>query len=108
MRKFLIFSAVILLSGCGFFNQSSPHSKVETLAYQCDEGPLVVQEDTTYHQVSFLLGDEFLVLTQGLSGTGKRFTDGVYVYWVQKDTATVYRHDWVELHNCKQQPASAV
>ncbi|HHI2554938.1 MliC family protein [Klebsiella aerogenes] len=102
MRKLLIFMAATLLSGCAYFNQHTQHSTIETLTYQCDEGPLVVQENTTYHQASFLMGDEFLILTQGLSCSGKRFTDGVYVYWAQKDTATVYRHDWVELHNCKQ------
>lgn len=96
----------MFFAGCSNYEQPVQHPQINVLIYQCDEGPLVVQEDITNKQASFLMGDEFLVLNQGLSCSGKRFTDGVYAYWTQKDSAIVYKHDWTVLHHCIIQSTS--
>ena len=42
---------------------------------------------------------------RGLSASGARYTDGVYVFWSKGDTATVYKRDRIVLDNCQLQTA---
>jgi membrane-bound inhibitor of C-type lysozyme len=76
----------------------------DTLAYQCDEKPLTVKINQTRQQASFVLDNQQLTLQQGLSASGARYTDGVYVFWSKGDGATVYKHDRNVLNNCQLIP----
>ncbi len=76
----------------------------DTLAYQCDEKPLTVKINQTRQQASFVLDNQQLTLQQGLSASGARYTDGVYVFWSKGDGATVYKHDRIVLNNCQLIP----
>jgi len=66
--------------------------------------PLPVKITQTRQQASFVLDNQQLTLQQGLSASGARYTDGVYVFWSKGDGATVYKHDRIVLNNCQLIP----
>jgi len=101
MKKILIICLPALLAGCSYYNQFVERMHTDTLAYQCDEKPLTVKINQTRQQASFVLDNQQLTLQQGLSASGARYTDGVYVFWSKGDGATVYKHDRIVLNNCQ-------
>lgn len=104
MKKILIIFLPALLAGCSYYNQFVERMHTDTLAYQCDEKPLTVKINQTRQQASFVLDNQQLTLQQGLSASGARYTDGVYVFWSKGDGATVYKRDRIVLNNCQLIP----
>ncbi|MDU6109359.1 MAG: MliC family protein [Klebsiella pneumoniae] len=82
MKKILIAVVPFMLAGCSYYNQFVERMQTDTLEYQCDQKP-----------------------SEGLSASGARYTDGVYVFWSKGDTATVYKRDRIVLDNCQLQTA---
>lgn len=103
MKKLLIACVPVLLAGCSTYNQFVERMNTDTLEYQCDEKPLTVKLNHPREEVSFVLDNKPLTLTQGLSASGARYTDGIYVFWSKGDSATVYHRDHVVLDNCQLQ-----
>lgn len=107
MKKLLVLTLPALLAGCSYYNTfySSMMDKMntDTLAYQCDEKPLTVTLNHSRQEVSFVYDNNALHLKQGMSASGARYTDGIYVFWSKGDSATVYRHDRIVLNNCQLQ-----
>ena len=101
MKKIAIACLPALLAGCSYYNQFVEQMHTDTLAYQCDEKPLTVKRNNPRQQVSFVLDGKLLTLQQGLSASGTRYTDGVYVFWSQGESATVYKRDRLALNNCQ-------
>ncbi|MDP9767828.1 C-type lysozyme inhibitor [Kosakonia cowanii] len=104
MKKILIVCLPALLAGCSYYNQFVERMHTDTLAYKCDEKPLTVKINQTRQQASFVLDNQQLTLQQGLSASGARYTDGVYVFWSKGNGATVYKHDRIVLNNCQLIP----
>ncbi|AJF73496.1 MULTISPECIES: C-type lysozyme inhibitor [Raoultella] len=105
MKKILIAVIPFMLAGCSYYNQFAERMQTDTLEYQCDQKPLTVHLNNVRQQVSFIYDNQQLNLQQGLSASGARYTDGVYVFWSKGDGATVYKHDRVVLENCQLQTA---
>lgn len=103
MKKLLIACVPVLLAGCSTYNQYVDRMNTDTLEYQCEEKPLTVKLNHPRQEVSFVLDNKPLILTQGLSASGARYTDGIYVFWSKGDSATVYHRDRVVLENCQLQ-----
>ncbi len=79
MRKGLTVVAMVMLSGCSLMHKSSPAP--ETLHYRCGTLPLTVTLDNAKDQVSFIMDGKPLTLTQTVSASGARYSDGQYVFW---------------------------
>lgn len=103
MKKLLVATFTLLLAGCSYYNSFVERMQTDTLQYQCDEKPLTVKLNNQKQQVNFVYDNDYLSLTQGLSASGVRYTDGVYVFWSKGDGATVYRKDTIVLNNCQLQ-----
>jgi membrane-bound inhibitor of C-type lysozyme len=95
--------APLMLSGCSYYNQFVERMNTDTLQYQCDEKPLTVHLNNTRQQVDFIYDNQQQTLTQGISASGARYTDGIYVFWSKGDSATVYKRDRIVLNNCQLQ-----
>ncbi|MEA1065096.1 C-type lysozyme inhibitor [Erwinia sp. HR93] len=107
MKKLFILLLPCMLAGCSYYNSlysaMQDRFQTDTLEYQCDEKPLTVKLNNARQEVRFLYENDMLALKQGMSASGTRYTDGVYVFWSKGNEATVYRHDTVVLHNCRLQ-----
>ncbi|VYU59054.1 C-type lysozyme inhibitor [Metakosakonia massiliensis] len=103
MKKIVIACLPALLAGCSYYNQFVERMNTDTLEYQCDEKPLSVKLNQPRQEVSFVYDDKVHTLTQGLSASGTRYTDGIYVFWSKGESATVYKRDRVVLDNCQLQ-----
>ena len=103
MKKLLLVLLPSLLAGCSYYDNMVERMHTDTLAYQCDEKPLTVSLNNTSQEVSFIYNDKPLRLKQGLSASGTRYTDGIYVFWSKGDTANVYEKDRIVLNNCQLQ-----
>jgi membrane-bound inhibitor of C-type lysozyme len=101
MKKILIACLPALLAGCSYYNQFVERMNTDTLEYQCEEKPLTVKLNKTRQEARFIFDNKPLALEQGLSASGARYTDGVYVFWSKGDTATVYKRDRIVLNNCQ-------
>ena len=110
MKKLLLIAAPLLLSGCSVYNQLVERMQTDTLEYRCDEKPLTVKLNNPRQEASFVYDDavlrkarrlERLTLKQGISASGARYTDGIYVFWSKGDSATVYKRDRIVLNNCQ-------
>jgi len=101
MKKWLIMLVPVMLAGCSTYNQFVERMHTDTLQYQCDDKPLTVNLNNERQQVSFVYDDKVLHLDQGLSASGARYTDGIYVFWSKGDSATVYKRDRIVLNNCQ-------
>ncbi len=110
MKKLLLIAAPLLLSGCSVYNQLVERMQTDTLEYRCDEKPLTVKLNTsapfapllaTRQEASFVYDNKLLTLKQGISASGARYTDGIYVFWSKGDSATVYKRDRIVLNNCQ-------
>lgn len=89
--------------GCSAFNQLVERMQTDTLEYQCDEKPLTVKLNNPRQEVSFVYDNQLLHLKQGISASGARYTDGIYVFWSKGEEATVYKRDRIVLNNCQLQ-----
>ncbi|WP_434640755.1 C-type lysozyme inhibitor [Klebsiella sp. I138] len=105
MKKILIAVVPFMLAGCSYYNQFAERMQTDTLEYQCDQKPLTVHINNVRQVASFIYDNQQLSLPQGLSASGARYTDGVYVFWSKGDSATVYKRDHVVLENCQLQTA---
>jgi membrane-bound inhibitor of C-type lysozyme len=104
MKKKLLIAAIpFMLAGCSYYNQFVERMQTDKLEYQCDEKPLTVQLNNQRQEVSFIYDNQLQHLRQGLSASGARYTDGVYVFWSKGDSATVYKRDSIVLNNCQLQ-----
>lgn len=107
MKKILLavvpLIAPLMLSGCSYYNQIVERMNTDTLQYQCEEKPLTVHLNNTRQQVDFIYDNQQQTLTQGISASGARYTDGIYVFWSKGDSATVYKRDRIVLNNCQLQ-----
>ena len=101
MKKLLLIAAPLLLSGCSVYNQLLERMQTATLAYRCDEKPLTVKLKNPRQEASFVYDNKLLTLKQGMSASGARYTDGIYVFWSKGDSATVYKRDRIVLNNCQ-------
>jgi len=95
--------APLMLSGCSYYNQFVERMNTDTLQYQCEEKPLTVHLNNTRQQVDFIYDNQQQTLTEGISASGARYTDGIYVFWSKGDSATVYKRDRIVLNNCQLQ-----
>ncbi len=105
MKKLLLVIAPLLLSlsGCSYYNQFVERMQTDKLEYQCDEKPITVNLNNPRQEVSFVYDNKLLNLKQGISASGARYTDGVYVFWSKGDTATIYKRDRIVMNNCQLQ-----
>jgi membrane-bound inhibitor of C-type lysozyme len=103
MKKLLIAVIPFMLAGCSYYNQFVERMQTDKLEYQCDEKPLTVHLNNTRQEVSFIYDNQPRTLKQGLSASGARYTDGVYVFWSKGDSATIYKRDRIVLNNCQLQ-----
>ena len=103
MKKLLIAVLPFMLAGCSAYNQFMERMQTDTLEYQCEEKPLTVQLNNQRQQVSFIYDNQQLNLQQGISASGARYTDGIYVFWSKGNEATVYKRDHIVLNNCQLQ-----
>ncbi|MEO3988560.1 C-type lysozyme inhibitor [Pseudocitrobacter cyperus] len=103
MKKLLIAVIPLMLAGCSTYNQFMERMQTDTLEYQCDEKPLTVSLNNPRQEVSFIYDNKQLHLPQGLSASGARYTDGIYVFWSKGNDATVYKRDRIVLNNCQLQ-----
>ena len=103
MKKLLIIILPVLLSGCSAFNQLVERMQTDTLEYQCDEKPLTVKLNNPRQEVSFVYDNQLLHLKQGISTSGARYTDGIYVFWSKGSGGAVYTRDRIVLNNCQLQ-----
>lgn len=101
MKKTALLILPLLLSGCSAWQQVMDRMHTDTLNYQCGSKPLIVKLNNTTRTASFVYDNQWLQLKQGLSASGTRYTDGVYVFWSKGNEATVYRHDTIVLANCQ-------
>lgn len=104
IKKLAIVCLPALLAGCGTYQQFLERMHTDTQVYQCDEQTLTVKLNHPRQQASFVLDDKRLTLEQGLSASGARYSDGVYVFWSKGDSATVYKRDAIVLNNCQLIP----
>lgn len=103
MKKLLVAFAPLLLASCSYYNQFVERMHTDSLEYRCDEKPLTVKLNNTRQEASFVYDNTLLNLKQGMSASGMRYTDGIYVFWSKGDSATVYKRDRVVLNNCELQ-----
>ena len=103
MKKILIAVVPLMLAGCSTYNQFMERMQTDTLEYQCEEKPLTVHLNNARQQVSFIYDNKQLNLIQGVSASGARYTDGIYVFWSKGNEATVYKRDHIVLNNCQLQ-----
>ncbi len=104
MKKWgLLAGGVMLLSGCGLLHKQDVAPL--TLHYQCGTLPLTVTQDNARQQVSFILDGKPLTLTQTVSASGARYSDGTYVFWSKGDGAFVERNDKIVINDCELQHA---
>lgn len=75
----ILLGSALVLSGCGMMHKPQPAP--ETLHYQCGTLPLTVTLDNPRQQVSFILDGKPLTLTQTVSASGARYSDGTFVFW---------------------------
>ena len=102
MKKLLLIAVPVLLSGCSVYNQLVERMQTDTLEYRCDEKPLTVKLNNPRQEASFVYDNKLLTLKQGISASGARYSDGIYVFLVVKgDSATVYKRDRIVLNNCQ-------
>lgn len=110
MKKFGILLLPVLLAGCStwqlYYQNFINRMHTDNFTYQCDEQPLAVALNNQKQQMTFSWQGKPLMLQQGLSASGTRYSDGIYAFWLQGDKATLYRHDTIVLHNCKLPAAS--
>ncbi len=106
MKKILmIMSSIALLSGCGMLHQQA--ETPQQLRYQCGTLPLTVTQDNAKQQVSFILDGKPLTLTQTVSASGARYSDGNYVFWSKGNGAFVERNNKIVINDCELQHADA-
>ncbi|MEH2921447.1 MliC family protein [Samsonia erythrinae] len=105
MKRLLMGTALILLSGCSYFGHQQT---VETRHYQCGTMPLTVtlqQGGKAPSQVSFLLDGERLILPQTVSASGVKYSNETYVFWSKGDRAFIQRGERVIVDDCRLTPA---
>lgn len=106
MKKIVIvLGSVLALSGCGMLHQQAPAP--QTFRYQCGSLPLTVTQDNAKQQVSFILDGKPLTLTQTVSASGARYSDGTYVFWSRGNGAFIERNEKIVINDCERQPADA-
>ncbi|MBZ6390343.1 MAG: MliC family protein [Pantoea dispersa] len=106
MKKMIVLAGTLtLLSGCGIWHKPAPAP--QTLHYQCGTLPLTVTLDNAKQQVSFILDGKPLTLTQTVSASGARYSDGTYVFWSKGNGAFVERNDKIVINDCELQNADA-
>lgn len=103
MKKLLLVCLPLMLSGCSAYNQFVERLQTDTLEYRCEEKPLTVKLNNPRQEVSFVYDNKLLNLKQGISASGARYTDGIYVFWSKGNEATVYKRDNIVLNNCQLQ-----
>ncbi|WP_256741982.1 MliC family protein, partial [Cronobacter sakazakii] len=81
MKKLLVVLLPTLLAGCSYYDAMVERMNTDTLEYRCDEKPLTVSLNKQREQVSFVLDDKMLHLSQGRAASGTRYTDGIYAFW---------------------------
>ena len=89
MKKLLLICLPVLLTGCSAFNQLVERMQTDTLEYQCDEKPLTVKLNNPRQEVSFVYDNQLLHLKQGISASGARYTDGIYVFFTDCQWVTL-------------------
>lgn len=104
MKKLLVAILPALLTGCSYYNNYLERMDTDTLVYQCDEQSLTVKRVNARKEVRLIMDNTPVILTQGLSASGVRYTDGIYVFWEKGDEATVYKRDHSVLNNCQLIP----
>jgi membrane-bound inhibitor of C-type lysozyme len=106
MKKVIILlGSLVMLSGCGMLHKQE--QAPQTLRYQCGTLPLTVTLDNPKQQVSFILDGKPLTLTQTVSASGARYSDGTYVFWSKGNGAFVERNDKIVINDCELQNADA-
>ncbi|MEB5971121.1 MliC family protein [Pantoea dispersa] len=106
MKQMIVLAGTLtLLSGCGLWHKPTPAP--ETLHYQCGTLPLTVTLDNAQQQVRFILDGKPLTLTQTVSASGARYSDGTYVFWSKGNGAFVERNDKIVINDCELQNADA-
>ncbi|ORM62090.1 hypothetical protein PRCB_01055 [Pantoea rodasii] len=106
MKKIaILLGSVMVLSGCGVMHQQEPAP--QTLRYQCGTLPLTVTLNNPKQQVNFILDGKPLTLTQTVSASGTRYSDGTYVFWSKGNGAFVERNDKIVINDCELQNADS-
>ncbi|WP_154817189.1 C-type lysozyme inhibitor [Enterobacter hormaechei] len=101
MKKLLLIAVPFLMTGCSVYNLFVERMQTDTLEYRCDEKPLTVKLNNPHQEASFVYDNKLLTLKQGMSASGARYSDGIYVFWTKGDSATVYKRDRIVLNNCQ-------
>ncbi|KMQ78598.1 hypothetical protein ACS33_07775 [Edwardsiella ictaluri] len=99
MRFFLAVAVMLTLSGCLWPGVTPP----QTLHYRCGTLPLTLQQDNVRRQVRLVLDGNALTLSQTLSASGVRYSDGRYTFWSKGEGAFVERDGYLILNDCRLQ-----
>lgn len=67
---------------------------VSDFIYTCEDAPAVIARFAD-GAVELRIGTRELMLPQGRSGSGARYTDGRFVFWIKGETATLDTGDGV-------------
>ncbi|WP_392440452.1 MliC family protein [Edwardsiella piscicida] len=100
MRFSQVIIAMLTLSGCQWWPGVTP---LQTLHYRCGTLPLTVQQDNARRQVCLVLDGNALTLSQTLSASGVRYSDGRYTFWSKGEGAFVERDGNLILNDCRLQ-----
>ncbi|WP_158782957.1 MliC family protein [Pantoea sp. BAV 3049] len=99
MKKIVIASSLVLLSGCSMFH--SEPEKPKTLHYTCGTLPLTVIQDNSRQEVNLILDGNPLTLKQQEAASGTRYSDGNYVFWSKGDGAFIERNGKLIVNDCR-------
>ncbi|MGE9552141.1 MliC family protein [Erwinia amylovora] len=99
MKKILIASSLVLLSGCAMFH-SQPDKPI-TLHYTCGTLPLTVRLDNSRQEVNLILDGNPLTLKQQEAASGARYSNGNYVFWSKGDGAFIERNGKIIINDCR-------
>jgi len=104
MQKIFMLLLCSTLAGCSYYQAFQEKMNTDTLVYQCENNdqPLVVKRNNQTQQVHLTYQDTPLILAEGLSAMGQRYSDGVYVLWMKdKQDSVLYRKDNIVLNHCQ-------
>ncbi|GLR09423.1 hypothetical protein COO59_04370 [Mixta theicola] len=103
MRKNLTLLPILLLAGCGLFGKRQQDE--QTLHYLCGTLPLTVK--IAQQQAHLIMDGQPLMLTEQVSASGVRYSDGTYSFWSRGDSAFIERNQRVIVNDCQLQTTQA-
>ncbi|TKI05702.1 hypothetical protein FCN80_13370 [Martelella alba] len=89
-----------VLGGCSSW-RGHGGDNVRVLHYRCGTMPLTVRQEIHPARVRLILDGQALTLTQTVSASGVRYSDGRYVFWSKGPQAFIERDNRVIIDDCR-------